>query len=59
VTFAKAYLGLTDKEFKEEDQWIKKNTTDRFYLVREVGHLHIYEIAFEGIAGLNGIKGVW
>jgi len=30
-----------------------------FYPVREVGHLHIYEIAFEGIAGLNGIKGVW
>lgn len=28
-----------------------------FYPVREVGHLHIYEIAFEGIAGLNGIKG--
>jgi DNA ligase-1 len=50
VTFAKAYSGLTDKEFKEVDRWIKKNTTDRFGPVRQVEPVHVFEIAFEGIA---------
>jgi len=50
VTFAKAYSGLTDKEFKEVDRWIKKNTTDRFGPVRQVEAQQVFEIAFEGIA---------
>jgi DNA ligase-1 len=50
VTFAKAYSGLTDKEFKEVDRWIKKHTTDRFGPVRQVKPFHVFEIAFEGIA---------
>jgi len=50
VTFAKAYSGLTDKEFREVDRWIKKNTTDRFGPVRQVEPVHVFEIAFEGIA---------
>ncbi|MCH8534843.1 MAG: ATP-dependent DNA ligase [Flavobacteriaceae bacterium] len=50
VTFAKAYSGLTDKEFKELDAWIKKNTLDRFGPVRSVTPHHVFEIAFEGIA---------
>jgi len=50
VTFAKAYSGLTDKEFREVDRWIKKNTTDRFGPVRQVDPVHVFEIAFEGIA---------
>ncbi len=50
VTFAKAYSGLTDKEFREVDQWIKKHTTDRFGPVRQVEPFHVFEIAFEGIA---------
>jgi len=50
VTFAKAYSGLTDKEFKELDAWIKKNTLDRFGPVRSVEAHHVFEIAFEGIA---------
>jgi DNA ligase-1 len=50
VTFAKAYSGLTDKEFREVDSWIKKHTTDRFGPVRQVEPFHVFEIAFEGIA---------
>jgi DNA ligase-1 len=50
VTFAKAYSGLTDKEFKKVDAWIKKNTIERFGPVRSVEHQHVFEIAFEGIA---------
>ncbi|WP_394973900.1 ATP-dependent DNA ligase [uncultured Croceitalea sp.] len=50
VTFAKAYSGLTDKEFKEVDAWIKKNTLERFGPVRSVIPHHVFEIAFEGIA---------
>lgn len=50
VTFAKAYSGLTDKEFAQVDQWIKKNTIERFGPVRSVTPYHVFEIAFEGIA---------
>lgn len=50
VTFAKAYSGLTDKEFRQLDAWIKKNTIERFGPVRSVTPHHVFEIAFEGIA---------
>lgn len=50
VTFAKAYSGLTDKEFQEVDAWIKKNTLERFGPVRSLTPYHVFEIAFEGIA---------
>ncbi|MEM9649534.1 MAG: ATP-dependent DNA ligase [Bacteroidota bacterium] len=50
VTFAKAYSGLTDAEFREVDAWIKKNTLERFGPVRSVTPQHVFEIAFEGIA---------
>lgn len=50
VTFAKAYSGLTDAEFKKIDAWIKKNTLERFGPVRSVTPHHVFEIAFEGIA---------
>ncbi|MEM9362414.1 MAG: ATP-dependent DNA ligase [Bacteroidota bacterium] len=50
VTFAKAYSGLTDAEFREVDAWIKKNTLERFGPVRSVVPHHVFEIAFEGIA---------
>ncbi len=50
VTFAKAYSGLTDAEFREMDAWIKKNTLERFGPVRSVTPHHVFEIAFEGIA---------
>ena len=50
VTFAKAYSGLKDAEFKKVDAWIKKNTLERFGPVRSVTPHHVFEIAFEGIA---------
>ncbi|MBZ9729866.1 ATP-dependent DNA ligase [Salegentibacter sp. JZCK2] len=50
VTFAKAYSGLTDAEFRKLDAWIKKNTIERFGPVRSVTPHHVFEIAFEGIA---------
>ena len=50
VTFAKAYSGLTDAEFRKIDSWIKKNTLERFGPVRQVTPHHVFEIAFEGIA---------
>jgi len=50
VTFAKAYSGLTDVEFKKVDAWIKKNTIERFGPVRSVTPMLVFEIAFEGIA---------
>jgi DNA ligase-1 len=50
VTFAKAYSGLTDAEIKQVDQFVKKNTTDRFGPVRQVKPELVFEIAFEGIA---------
>ncbi|AVR47324.1 ATP-dependent DNA ligase [Christiangramia fulva] len=50
VTFAKAYSGLTDEEFRKLDAWIKKNTLEKFGPVRSVTPHHVFEIAFEGIA---------
>ncbi|MEC3879652.1 ATP-dependent DNA ligase [Parapedobacter sp. 10938] len=49
VPFAKAYSGLTDKEIIELDNWIKRNTLERFGPVRSVSPHHVFEIAFEGI----------
>tara|TARA_Y100000815_G_scaffold22187_1_gene18814 strand:+ start:1035 stop:2654 length:1620 start_codon:yes stop_codon:yes gene_type:complete len=50
VTFAKAYSGLTDGEFRSLDAWIKRNTLERFGPVRSVTPHHVFEIAFEGLA---------
>jgi DNA ligase-1 len=50
VTFAKAYSGLTDAEFRQVDAWIKRNTVERFGPVRSVKPELVFEIAFEGIA---------
>jgi DNA ligase-1 len=49
VPFTKAYSGLTDKEFREVTNWVRRNTTDRFGPVRGVTPTHVFEIAFEGI----------
>lgn len=50
VSFAKAYSGLTDEELAELDQWIRKNTREKHGPVRVVEPVHVFEIAFEGIA---------
>tara|TARA_B100001287_G_scaffold91833_1_gene76986 strand:- start:9874 stop:11475 length:1602 start_codon:yes stop_codon:yes gene_type:complete len=49
ITFAKAYSGLNDKEFKEIDSFIKKNTLEKFGPVRSVKPYLVFEIAFEGV----------
>jgi DNA ligase-1 len=50
VPFAKAYSGLTDKEMQSVDQFVKKNTLERFGPVRSVKPELVFEIGFEGIA---------
>ncbi len=49
VPFAKAYSGLTDAELSQVDQFVKKNTRERFGPVRTVRAELVFEIAFEGI----------
>jgi DNA ligase-1 len=49
VTFAKAYSGLTDIEFKEVTQFVRKNTVETFGPVRSVKPSLVFELAFEGI----------
>lgn len=50
LAFAKAYSGLTDAEFRMVDDWIRKNTLERFGPVRSVVPQLVFEIGFEGIA---------
>ena len=47
--FTKAYSGLTDAEFREITQWVRRNTLQRFGPVRQVPPVLVFEIAFEGI----------
>ncbi len=49
VPFTKAYSGLTDAEFRQITQWVRRNTLQRFGPVRQVRPEHVFEIAFEGI----------
>lgn len=49
VPVAKAYSGLTDKEIRKVDAFIKKNTTGRKGPVRMVKPELVFELAFEGI----------
>ncbi len=53
VSFAKAYSGLTDKEFAEIDNFVKRNSLEKFGPVRTVKPELVFEIAFEGIAASN------
>ncbi|MBK0381583.1 ATP-dependent DNA ligase [Pedobacter sp. SD-b] len=49
VPFAKAYSGLTDKEIAKVDNFVKRNTLERFGPVRTVKPELVFEIGFEGI----------
>ena len=49
VPFTKAYSGLTDEEFRQVDQFVKRNTLERFGPVRSVKPELVFELAFEGI----------
>ena len=56
VSFTKAYSGLTDKEFAEVDNFVKRNSIEKFGPVRTVKPELVFEIAFEGIAASNRHK---
>ncbi len=49
VSFAKAYSGLTDEEFKRIDAVIRKSTVNSFGPVRSVAPSLVFELGFEGI----------
>ncbi len=50
VTFAKAYSGLSDEEFRQVDAVIRRTTVDKFGPVRSVRPSLVFELGFEGIA---------
>ncbi|MET0637096.1 MAG: ATP-dependent DNA ligase [Chitinophagaceae bacterium] len=56
VSFTKSYSGLTDKEFNEVDNFVKRNSIEKFGPVRTVKPELVFEIAFEGIAASNRHK---
>jgi DNA ligase-1 len=56
VPFTKAYSGLTDKEFAQIDNFVKRNSLEKFGPVRTVKPELVFEIAFEGIAASNRHK---
>jgi DNA ligase-1 len=49
VPFAKAYSGLTDQEISKVDNFVKRNTIEKFGPVRTVKPELVFEIGFEGI----------
>ena len=56
VAFTKAYSGLTNKEFAQVDNFVKRNSIEKFGPVRTVKPELVFEIAFEGIAASNRHK---
>ena len=56
VPIAKAYSGLTDLEIKSLDKWIRAHTREKFGIVRSVEPLHVFELAYEGIASSSRHK---
>jgi len=49
ITVAKAYSGLTDAEITEVDEFIRKNTLEKFGPVRTVKPELVFELGFEGL----------
>jgi len=49
VPFAKAYSGLTDEEIREVDDFVRRNTLEKFGPVHRVKPELVFELAFEGI----------
>jgi len=56
VPFAKAYSGLTDEEIRKVDNWVRRNTKEKFGPVRTVEPELVMELAFEGIQISNRHK---
>lgn len=50
TTFAKAYSGLTDDEFRTVDRQIRATTLEKFGPVRSLRPTLVFELGFEGIA---------
>jgi DNA ligase-1 len=50
IPFAKAYSGLTDAEIREIDAWMRQHTLASHGPVRVLEPVHVFELAFEGIA---------
>ena len=49
ISFAKAYSGLTDAEINKVDNFVRKNTLEKFGPVRTVKPELVFELSFEGI----------
>ncbi len=49
VPFAKAYSGLSDAEIRQVDNFVRRNTVEKFGPVRTVKPELVFELAFEGI----------
>ncbi|MEM9659529.1 MAG: hypothetical protein AAF961_14310 [Planctomycetota bacterium] len=49
VPFAKAYSGLSDAEIRQVDDFVRKNTIERFGPIRSVTPELVFELAFESI----------
>ncbi|MGI8787838.1 MAG: ATP-dependent DNA ligase [Pyrinomonadaceae bacterium] len=49
VPFAKAYSGLTDKEIRRVDRFVRENTIETFGPVRSVAPQLVFELGCEGI----------
>jgi DNA ligase-1 len=56
VPFAKAYSGLTDKEIRKVDKFVRENTKETFGPVRSVMPKLVFELAFEAIQKSNRHK---
>ena len=50
VPFAKAYSGLDDKEIRQVDRFVRRNTKESFGPVRSVTPELVMELAFEGLS---------
>jgi DNA ligase-1 len=56
VPFAKAYSGLTDKEIRKVDKFVRENTKETFGPVKSVMPKLVFELAFEAIQKSNRHK---
>lgn len=56
ITIAKAYSGLSNAEINEVDNWVRKNTLEKFGPVRMVKPELVFELAFEGLQQSNRNK---
>lgn len=56
VVVAKAYSGLDNAEIDELDKWIRRHTVEKFGPVRRVEPVHVFELAYEGIAASSRHK---